>query len=152
MLIFVGWIIVTVAMLGGFVYSGGHPASLFVVGEYAIILGIFIGYIVASSSMPVLKMMLKSILQVLKGSPYTQKRYIELIQAIYQMLVLARENGVIGLEEHLLNPKTSSIFTRYPQLPERLPRRSLPAGHLPPAARWQGQARGTLALGRDAAR
>ncbi len=114
MLIFVGWIIVSVAMLGGFVYSGGHPASLFVVGEYAIILGIFIGYIVASSSLPVLKRMMSSILQVLKGSPYTQKRYIELIQAIYQVLVLARENGVIGLEEHLLNPKQSSIFTRYP--------------------------------------
>jgi chemotaxis protein MotA len=62
----------------------------------------------------VLKMMMKSILQVLKGSPYTQKRYIELIQAIYQMLVLARENGVIGLEEHLVQPQTSSIFTRYP--------------------------------------
>jgi chemotaxis protein MotA len=114
MLIFVGWIMVTVALLGGFIYSGGRPASLFVTGEYIIIIGIFMGYIVASSSLPVLKMMIKSILQVLKGSPYTQKRYVELIQAIYQVLVLARENGVIGLEEHLLQPETSSIFTRYP--------------------------------------
>ena len=114
MLLFVGWIIVTIALLGGFVYSGGHPQALFVTGEYAIIIGIFLGYIVASSSLPVLKMMIKSILQVLKGSPYTQKRYIELIQAIYQVLVLARENGVIGLEEHLISPDSSSIFTRYP--------------------------------------
>jgi chemotaxis protein MotA len=114
MLIFVGWAIVTGALLGGFVYSGGHPQSLFVTGEYAIIIGIFLGYIVASSSGPVLKMMLKSIMQVLKGSPYTQKRYIELIQAIYQILVLARENGVIGLEEHLVAPDASSIFMRYP--------------------------------------
>jgi len=60
---------VSVAMIGGFIYSGGHPASLFVVGEYIIIIGIFLGYIVASSSGPVLKRMLASILQVLKVSP-----------------------------------------------------------------------------------
>jgi chemotaxis protein MotA len=114
MMILVGWIMVSVALLGGFLYSGGRPASLFVTGEYIIIIGIFLGYIVASSSMPVLKMMLKSIAQALKGSPYTQKRYVELIQAIYQILMLARENGIIGLEEHLTTPQTSSIFTKYP--------------------------------------
>ena len=114
MMLFIGWIIVSVALLGGFVYSGGRPASLFVTGEYVIIIGIFLGYIVASSSLPVLKMMMKSIMVALKGSPYTQKRYIELIQAIYQILMLARENGVIGLEEHLLQPQQSSIFTKYP--------------------------------------
>jgi len=114
MLIFVGWLIVGITMIGGFIYSGGHPASLFVVGEYIIILGIFLGYIVASPSGPVLKRMVASILQVLKGSPYTQKRYLELVQALYQVLILAREKGVIGLEEHILQPKTSSIFAKYP--------------------------------------
>jgi flagellar motor component MotA len=34
MLLFVGWIILTVALLGGFVYSGGYPQALFVTGEY----------------------------------------------------------------------------------------------------------------------
>ncbi len=114
MLILLGWVIVTVALLGGFTYSGGKPATLFVTGEYIIILGIFFGYIIASSSGAVLKMMLKSIVIALKGSPYTQKRYVELIQAIYQVLVLAREKGVIGLEEHILQPQTSSIFAKYP--------------------------------------
>jgi chemotaxis protein MotA len=114
MLILVGWVIISVALLGGFTYSGGHPETLFVTGEYVIIIGIFLGYIVASSSPAVLKMMIKSIITALKGSPYTQKRYIELIQAIYQMLLLARESGVIGLEEHVLQPHTSSILKKYP--------------------------------------
>jgi chemotaxis protein MotA len=114
MLIFVGWVIVSAALLGGFMFSGGNPATLFVAGEYMIIIGIFIGYIVASSSSAVLKMMIKSIVVALKGSPYTRKRYIELVQAIYQILILAREKGVVGLEEHILQPETSSILTRYP--------------------------------------
>ena len=50
MLLFVGWIIVSAALLGGFVFSGGNPGTLFVTGEYIIIIGIFLGYIVASSS------------------------------------------------------------------------------------------------------
>ena len=120
--------------------------------EYAIILGIFIGYIVASSSGPVLKRMISSILQVLKGSPYSQKRYVELIQAIYQMLVLARENGVIGLEEHLLNPKQSSIFTRYPSFLNDYHAVHFLQDTFSPAARWQGEARRAFALGGNAAR
>src|SRR5271155_6135962 len=105
MLLFAGWLIVSAALLGGFMFSGGNPGTLFVTGEYIIIIGIFLGYIVASSSVAVLKMMGKSILTALKGSPYTQKRYVELVQAIYQVLLLAREKGVIGLEEHILQPK-----------------------------------------------
>src|SRR6202012_4190974 len=108
MLLFVGWIIVSGALLGGFMFSGGNPCTLFVTGEYIIIIGIFLGYIVASSSGAVLKMMMKSILTALKGSPYNQKRYLELVSAIYEILVLAREKGVIGLEEHILQPKTST--------------------------------------------
>ena len=114
MLLFVGWIIVSGALLGGFMFSGGNPGTLFVTGEYIIIIGIFIGYIVASSSAAVLKMMMKSIITALKGSPYSQKRYVELVSAIYEILVLAREKGVIGLEEHILQPKTSTILAKYP--------------------------------------
>jgi chemotaxis protein MotA len=114
MLLFVGWLIVSGALLGGFMFSGGNPGTLFVTGEYIIIIGIFLGYIVASSSAAVLKMMLKSIMTALKGSPYSQKRYVELVSAIYEILVLAREKGVIGLEEHILQPKTSTILAKYP--------------------------------------
>ena len=41
MLLFVGWIIVSAALLGGFIFSGGNPGTLFVTGEYIIIIGFF---------------------------------------------------------------------------------------------------------------
>jgi len=82
-------------------------------------------------------MMMKSILQVLKGSPYTQKRYVELIQASTRSWCWRVRTGH-RLEEHLVAPETSSIFTRYPSfLNDITP--STSAGHLPPAARRQGQ-------------
>jgi chemotaxis protein MotA len=101
-------------MLGGFMFSGGNPGTLFVTGEYIIIVGMFLGYIVASSSGAVLKAIIGSVLMAVKGSPYTQKRYVELVRALYEVLILAREKGVIGLEEHILQPKTSTIFAKYP--------------------------------------
>ena len=114
MLLLIGWVIVSGAMLGGFMFSGGNPGTLFVTGEYIIIIGMFLGYIVASSSGAILKAIFASVLMAVKGSPYTQKRYIELVRALYEVLLLAREKGVIGLEEHILQPKTSTIFAKYP--------------------------------------
>ncbi len=114
MLLVIGWIMVTVALLGGFTFSGGKVGTLFVAGEYIIIIGITAGYVVASSSPTILKEMLHAIIVAVKGSPFTEKRYIELIESIYQILVLAREKGVIGLEEHILEPDKSTIFAKYP--------------------------------------
>jgi len=114
MLLLIGWVIVSGAMLGGFMFSGGQPGTLFVTGEYIIIIGMFLGYIVASSSGAVLKAIFGSVIMAVKGSPYTQKRYVELVRALYEVLILAREKGVIGLEEHILQPKTSTIFSKYP--------------------------------------
>jgi chemotaxis protein MotA len=114
MLLIVGWLMVLAAMFGGFMYSGGKPAALIVVGEYIVILGIALGYLVASSPMSVLKDMIRKILICFKGSPYTTDKYMDMIKALYELLMVAREQGVVGIEEHVLQPGSSSIFTKYP--------------------------------------
>lgn len=114
MLTLLGWIIVTLSIIGGFMYSGGHPGHLFVLGEYMIILGVVLGYVIGASPMPVLKMMLNKSLQVLKGSPYTKEAYLDLIKVFYELLMIAREQGVVGIEEHVMNPHQSTIFGKYP--------------------------------------
>jgi chemotaxis protein MotA len=42
---------------------------------------------------------------------------------LYEIFMIGRRNGLIALEEHVMNPKQSSIFQRYPLVlnhPERL--------------------------------
>jgi chemotaxis protein MotA len=95
-------------------YSGGNPSHLIVLGEYLIISGVFFGYIVGACPMPVLKLMMKKIVQCLKGTPYTRDVYLDLIKSHYELLMVAREQGVVGIEEHVMNPKQSAIFTKYP--------------------------------------
>lgn len=115
MLVIIGWLIVTGAVLGGFMYSGGRPMALFVIGEYAIILGVALGYMVAASPMHVLKLALSKVLTAFKGSPYSKDMYLDVIKPLYELFMVAREQGVVGIEEHVANPHESVIFKKYPK-------------------------------------
>lgn len=114
MLLILGYVIVSVSMIGGFLFSGGNPGSLFVLGEYIIILGIAAGYMVASGDKTILTGIGTMTVAAFKGSPYTRDRYLEVIKALYELLMLAREQGVVGIEEHVMEPEKSSIFKKYP--------------------------------------
>jgi chemotaxis protein MotA len=60
--------------------------------------------------------LVKQMVGTLKGSPYGRKAYEDLFKALYELFMLGRRNGMIALEEHVLTPETSSIFTKYPTL------------------------------------
>ena len=60
--------------------------------------------------------MVKQMVGTLKGAPYGKKNYEDLFKALYELFMLGRRNGMIALEEHVLTPETSSIFSKYPTL------------------------------------
>ncbi|MFZ5805727.1 MAG: motility-associated protein [Verrucomicrobiota bacterium] len=113
MLLICGWCIVLGSVFGGFIYSGGHPSHLVVVGEYLIIAGVALGFVVGACPMHVLQLMVKKMITAVKGSPYTQQAYLDIIKAHYELLMVAREQGVVGIEEHVMAPYQSAIFTKY---------------------------------------
>src|SRR6202012_2070001 len=49
-----------------------------------------------------------------KGSPYNKGAYDELFKALYELFMMGRRSGMVALEEHVMNPGSSSIFTKYP--------------------------------------
>jgi chemotaxis protein MotA len=51
----------------------------------------------------------------LKGTPYNRAAYDDLLKVLYELFLLGRRNGMIALEEHVLEPKASSIFKKYPR-------------------------------------
>jgi chemotaxis protein MotA len=56
----------------------------------------------------------KQILGTLKGTPYNKQAYDELFKSLYELFMLGRRNGMVALEEHVMNPETSAIFGKYP--------------------------------------
>ena len=113
MLLLIGWGIVLGSVLGGFMFNGGHVGSLLHFGEWAIIIGVAIGFVVGSSPAAVLKAMFAKILMAVGSPPFTQQRYVDLCKALYELFMIAREQGVVGIETHIVDPKASPIFSKY---------------------------------------
>jgi len=114
MIVIIGALIVLGSVIGGFVMAGGHPAALLHLSEFVVIGGAALGAMVLMSPKKVLIDLFKQVLKTLKGSPYSKKAYEELFKALYELFMLGRRSGMVALEEHVMNPDTSSIFSKYP--------------------------------------
>lgn len=114
MTLIIGYVIIIGGILGGFMMAGGKPTQLFVASEWLTLGSCAIGYAVAASPPSVLKMMFSLILRSCKGSPYTKNMYMDLIHMLYEIFLVGRQQGIIGLEAHVVEPFKSSIIQRYP--------------------------------------
>src|SRR6266540_2694326 len=114
MFVIIGAVIVIASVMGGFIMAGGHPVHLIQISEYVVICGAAYGAMVTMAPKKVLVDLFKQILASLKGAPFNKRAYEELFKALYELFMLGRRNGMIALEEHVMNPQTSGIFTKYP--------------------------------------
>src|SRR3990172_13064358 len=108
MLVIVGCIVVTGAVLGGFVLSGGHVGALIHPAELLTIGGAALGGLIVSAPKKVLVDLSKGVISTLKGTPYNRAAYDELFKCVYDLLRLARRDGMRGLEGHAGDPGDST--------------------------------------------
>ncbi|MDB6034831.1 MAG: Flagellar motor component [Verrucomicrobiales bacterium] len=114
MIVFIGVFIVFASVIGGFIMGGGHVGALMHASEFVVIVGAALGALVIMSPKKVLIDLVKMTMLSIKGSPHNKKSYEELLKVLYELFLLGRRNGMIALEEHVMNPETSSIFQKYP--------------------------------------
>ena len=114
MMILIGAIIVLASVAGGFTMSGGNIGSLLHLSELLIIGGAAFGAMLVMAPRKVLMDLMKQMLGAFRGSPYNRSAYEELFMALYELFMLGRRNGMVAIEEHVLDPQTSPIFQRYP--------------------------------------
>ncbi len=113
MVIFIGFIIIIGGTLGGFMAEGGNPLHLLHIGEIITILGMLFGCAIIMAPVSVLKGISSGIIDILKGAPYNKEDYEDLFKMMYELFQLGRRNGMIALEDHVMNPKDSSLFKKY---------------------------------------
>ena len=116
MLILVGAFIVLASTLGGFMLAGGQPLVLLHVSEFVVILGVALGVIIIASPGHVLKEILHKTKSAITGKAATREEYTELLKLLYEIFMVGRRNGLIALEEHVMEPQKSSLFQRYPSI------------------------------------
>ncbi len=117
MIIIVGAIVVIACVFGGFMLEGGKMDVIIhaTVNEMLIIAGGALGSLIIMSPKKVLLDILKSLGGCLKGSPYNRASYDDLLKVLYELFLLGRRNGMIALEEHIMEPAKSSLFKKYPR-------------------------------------
>ena len=116
MLIIVGAIIVLASTLGGFMLAGGKPILLLHLSEFVVILGISGGVVVIASPAHILKEVIHKTLVALKGKSDGMKEFSDLLKLLYEIFMIGRRSGLIALEEHVMEPKKSPIFLKYPSV------------------------------------
>ena len=115
MFLIVGYVIILAAALGTYAIHGSLLA-LWVPTEYVAIVGLMIGYFVASNSIGVIKATVGAIPGILKGSKFNKAFYIDALAMLFEILSKVRKAGLISIEGDIENPDASPIFSKYPNL------------------------------------
>ncbi len=118
MLVIIGFIVVIVAVIGGFMLEGGVLLVLFQPAEFLIIAGASLGALLVSSPPEVMKKILSKVLNSFRPvkKKIGRQYYLSLLKLMHDLFQLIRIKGVLGLDEHIESPQNSEIFKRYPDI------------------------------------
>ncbi len=113
-----GVFITLLCIFGGFMAEGGKLAPILEAApfELVMIFGAAIGALVVSNSMEVVKNVLKSFGQIVKGPKWKSSDYRDLLCLLFELIKILKNKGAVGLEPHIENPHESTIFSKYPKI------------------------------------
>ena len=118
MFVIIGYVVVLVAVFGGYWLAGGKfPVILKAAPiELAIIGGSALGAFLVGNSTKVIKATLAAVPTLFKGSKYTKPRYMELMALLYEILAKARKEGLMSIEADVESPHDSPLFQKFPNI------------------------------------
>jgi chemotaxis protein MotA len=113
----VGIVVIFVMVFGGYIAAGGKLAIILhsLPYEMAMIGGAAVGAFVISNDVAGIKQTIKAVGKVFKGPKWNHDDYRDLLCLLFELVKLARQNQV-ELEEHIEQPESSAIFSKYPKL------------------------------------
>ncbi|MBM3618870.1 MAG: flagellar motor stator protein MotA [Alphaproteobacteria bacterium] len=111
----IGFVVVIGCVLGGYVLHHGKLEVLWQPTEFLIIIGAAIGSFIIGTPGALLKDSLKSFKYLMKGMPYGQKDYTELLVMLSATFKTMRSKGMLEIEGHIEAPENSSIFKLAPK-------------------------------------
>ena len=115
MFLIVGYVIILASALGTYAVHGSLLA-LWVPLEYVAIIGLTIGYFVASNSIGIIKATVGALPGVLKGSKFNKAYYVDALAMLFEILSKVRKEGLMSIEGDIESPVGSPIFSKYPNL------------------------------------
>ena len=116
MLIIVGFLVVIISVIGGYLGAHGRLGALWQPYELVIIGGAALGAFLVGTPAKTVKQTLQAMVGVFKGPRYKQQDYIDVLSLLYELLNKARREGFMALEDHVERPAESALFGNYPKV------------------------------------
>ena len=115
MFVIIGYVLVIVAVFGGYALAGGNFGVLIKAApvELFIICGSAAGAFCVGNSAKSVKATMKALPSLFKGSKYSKARYMEMMALLYEILTKARKEGLMSIEGDVESPHDSPIFSKY---------------------------------------
>lgn len=113
MFAFIGIALVFICTMVGYIMHHGQISVLIQINEFVILGGAGFGCLLAQG-MPVFKGCISSVMGLLKPDPCSKQSVLDLLKMMYNLFNVARKEGLLGLEQHIENPKESEIIKKYP--------------------------------------
>ncbi|MBO9454781.1 flagellar motor stator protein MotA [Paracoccus sp. R12_1] len=114
---FVGIFLTMAMVFGGYLLAGGKMGVIThaLPFEMMMIMGAAIGSYLLSNDSHILKATPKGLIRAFKGPMWSAQDHQDVLCLMFQLLKIARENPV-ALEQHIENPRESTVFGAYPRL------------------------------------
>jgi chemotaxis protein MotA len=112
----IGIVVVFGCVVAGYLMEHGNIKVLIQPAELIIIGGAALGTVLVANPLHILKQIAAGILGVFKGSRFTQKRYLESLKTMYDLLNKARREGLMTLENDVEDPAKSPILSKNPDM------------------------------------
>jgi len=112
MIAIVGFVIVLGSVLGGFALAGGHFEVLLQVNEFIVIGGAAVGSLLVGTPMSVVRGLAHQFPR-LASNGKTEQDFLDALLMGFELLSLARREGLVALEQHVEDPLKSSLLGKY---------------------------------------
>jgi chemotaxis protein MotA len=109
----IGIVVVFGCILAGYLMEHGPLKVLMQPAELIIIGGAALGTVLISNPVHTLKQMISGLLRAFGSSKYDEKRYIDSLKMMYELLQKARKEGLVALESDIEDPEKSPLFSKY---------------------------------------
>jgi chemotaxis protein MotA len=112
----IGIIVVSGAVIGGFMMEHGNPAILFVPAEAVIIFGAALGSFLIASPSKVVRLVVGHVSAIFSAKAHSKEHFLELLSLLNILFMKIRKDGLISIEGEIENPEASPIFSEYKNL------------------------------------
>ena len=116
MSLIIGFAIVMLSVIGGFLLSRGHLLALWQPCELLIIGGSACGAFVIANPSRLIKEACQGFVKLFSTNKHNKAFYLDLLALFFSLGNKIRSTGLLSVEEDIENPADSALFTQYPHI------------------------------------